>query len=296
MAPEHPGPGAPPKDSGNAAVPFGERVKAAVDRLGPLCVGIDPSASLLHLWGLPDDPAGLSRFGSRCVEALSGVVPVVKPQVAFFERHGSAGLAVLERLLASCREQGLLVIADAKRGDVASTSDAYAQAWLAPQSPLAADGVTAHPYLGVGALQPMIDLAKASGRGVVVVVRGSNPEGRVLQEAVTAAGSSVEDALLEDIAARNAAEGAAVGSVGAVVGATLFPSAFPLSSLGGVILAPGVGTQGAGPADVARLFGRCPPGTVLPSVSRSVLSEGPSVDGLRAAARRVLGGIVAANA
>ena len=286
-----------PQGGGGARTrPFGERVVASVGALGPLCVGIDPSASLLRDWGLPDDPAGLGEFGSRCLEAFAGLVPVVKPQVAFFERHGSAGLAVLERLLGEARQLGLLVIADAKRGDIDNTSAAYADAWLGEGSPLAADAVTVHPYLGLGALQPMTAMATATGRGVVVVVRSSNPEGRLLQEAVTASGVSVEDQLLAEVAALNAAEGAAVGSVGVVVGATLEPSGFELSGLGGIILAPGVGAQGAGPSDVARLFRGCPEGTVLPNVSRSVLSHGPDLGELRGAAVRARDGIAAANA
>jgi orotidine-5'-phosphate decarboxylase len=276
------------------AVPFGVRVVDAVSASGPLCAGIDPSGALLRAWGLGDDPAGLREFGERCLQAFAGTVPVVKPQVAFFERHGSAGLAVLEELLAGARALGLLVIADAKRGDIDSTSAAYADAWLGPASPLAADAVTATPYVGLGGLQPLIDAAQRSGRGVIVVVRSSNAEGRVIQEARTAAGPSVEDFLLADIAARNRAEVAGraseragpfdVGAIGVVVGATLEPSSFDLATVGGIVLAPGVGAQGAGTAELARLFGGCPRGTVLANVSRSVLSHGPAVADLRAAA------------
>ena len=117
---------------------------------GPLCAGIDPSADLLPTWGLPDSADGLRTFGLTCVEAFAGVVPVVKPQVAFFERLGSAGIAALEDVLAAARDAGLLVIADAKRGDIGSTMEAYASAWLDPASPLAADAMTAMPYLGLG--------------------------------------------------------------------------------------------------------------------------------------------------
>jgi orotidine-5'-phosphate decarboxylase len=263
---------------------FGERLAAAVARTGPLCAGIDPSADLLAAWGLSDDVDGLRAFGRRCVEAFAGVVPVVKPQVAFFERHGSSGLGVLEELIAEAGRADLLVVGDAKRGDIGSTSEAYADAWLGGSSPLAVDAVTATPYLGLSALQPLVAMARRHGRGVFVVVRGSNPEGRPLQEAVTAGGPAVEDLLLAQIAGWNGEEGAPIGSVGAVVGATLEPSAFPLSQLGGVILAPGVGVQGATPVDVAVLCAGCPPGTVLPSASRSVLAAGPSVVALRDAA------------
>lgn len=261
--------------------PFTEHVAAAVAANGPLCVGIDPSASLLAEWGLPDDARGLGAFGSQCVEALAGIVPVVKPQVAFFERHGAAGIAVLESLVAEATGAGLLVIADAKRGDIGSTAAAYADAWL--RGPLAADAVTTTPYLGLGALTPMIDVAREEGRAILVVVASSNPEGRPLQEARTSSGSTVEDALLTEIAALN--RGTAGGAVGAVVGATRHRRPDVLERVGGVLLAPGVGAQGATAGDVARLFGGCPRGAVLPSASRSVLGAGRAQ--LRVAAARL---------
>jgi orotidine-5'-phosphate decarboxylase len=146
--------------------------------------------------------------------------------------------------------------------------------------------VTATPYLGLGSLQPMFDLAAVHGRGVIVVVRSSNPEGRALQEALTESGDgpSVQDMLLAQIAKLNAGGLPLPGTVGAVVGATLAPSAFPLGSLGGPILAPGVGAQGATAGDVAELFRGCGSGSVLASASRSVLASGPDPTSLRAAA------------
>jgi orotidine-5'-phosphate decarboxylase len=239
---------------------FGDRVARAVHAHGPLCAGIDPSAELLRQWGLSDDAAGLRAFCAGCVEGFAGTVGVIKPQVAFFERHGSAGLAELERLISAASGAGLLVIADAK---------------------LAADAVTLHPYLGLGALAPCIELAAKTGRGVLVVTRSSNPEGRALQEATTVGGASVEETLLAEIAAWNAADGIPPGTVGAVIGATLAPSAFPLSQLGGVILAPGLGAQGAGPAEVNERFAGCLPGTVLPNSSRGLLTSGPDPKKLR---------------
>ncbi len=269
-------------------VSFGSRVARAVGEHGPLCAGIDPSVGLLDQWGLPTDAGGLRQFGLRCVEAFAGVVPVVKPQVAFFERCGSAGMAALEEVIAEARSAGLLVIADAKRGDIGTTMEAYAAAWLGPDSPFGPDAVTAVPYLGLGALEPLVDLAAASGRGVIVVVRSSNPEGRALQRALTGDGSgpAVEDLLLGQIAELNAGGLVPPGTVGAVVGATLSPSAFPLERLGGPILAPGVGAQGAGGPEVAGLFADCPAGSVLASASRSLLAAGPEVGALAAAARK----------
>jgi len=263
---------------------FAARVATAVAATGPLCAGIDPSAELLDAWGLADTPDGLRAFGLTCVEAFTGVVPVVKPQVAFFERLGSAGMAVLEEVLAAARSAGLVTIADAKRGDIGSTMAAYASAWLDPASPLVADAVTVVPYMGIGALRPALDLAAAGGRGVIVVTRSSNPEGRSLQTAVTAAGPSVEDELLAEVAALNAGGLPVPGTVGVVIGATLEPSEFDLGGLGGVILAPGFGVQGGTTETVRKLFGGCAPGTVLPSASRSLLSKGPDVATLRAGA------------
>ncbi len=271
---------------------FADRVARAVAATGPLCAGIDPSSDLLDHWGLEDAPEGLRTFGLSCVEAFAGVVPVVKPQVAFFERMGSAGLAVLEEVLGACRDAGLLAIADAKRGDIGSTMAAYATAWLDPASPLVADAVTALAYLGLGALQPAFDLAASGGKGVIVVVRSSNPEGRSLQEARTAgpdgdpSGPAVEDMLLADIAALNHGGLPVPGTVGAVVGATRTPSEFDLAGLGGVILAPGVGFQGGTAEGAGRLFDGCAPGTVLPNVSRSLLVAGPDVVALREAAAK----------
>ena len=205
---------------------FGVRVAAAVRRLGPLCAGIDPSGDLLKAWDLTDDVKGLRTFCQICVDALGGTVPIIKPQVAFFERHGSAGLAEFERLIADAAQAGLLVLADAKRGDIDTTAAAYAEAWLGQGSPLAADAVTAHPYLGVGALAPLVSMAARTGRGVIVVTRSSNPEGRSLQQAVTSSGATVEDSILAEIAAWNGSPDVPTGTVGAVIGATLEKTEF----------------------------------------------------------------------
>jgi orotidine-5'-phosphate decarboxylase len=267
---------------------FGDRVAAAVRATGPLCAGIDPSPELLRDWGLTDDPEGLRTFGATCVDAFAGEVGVVKPQVAFFERHGAAGIAELERLVARAKAAGLVVINDAKRGDIDTTAQAYADAWLSDASPLAGDAVTVHAYLGLGALRPLVHLAARNGRGMIVVVRSSNPEGRGLQRAVTVEGPSVEDALLGEIAALNGSAEVPAGTVGAVIGATLPRSDFPLDQLRGVILAPGLGAQGAGPTDVAERFAGCAPGSVLPSSSRGLLRHGPDADTLRSHARSLV--------
>jgi len=231
---------------------------------GPLCLGIDPHPELLTAWGLPVSADGVAAFSDICVEAFSGFA-IVKPQVAFFEAYGSAGFVVLERTIARLQEAGVLVLADAKRGDIGSTMAAYAQAW-AGDSPLAADAVTASPYLGFGSLQPLLDVAAANGRGVFVLAATSNPEGASVQRAVTGE-RTVAQSIVDDVAAVNAA---ADGSVGVVVGATL-AEVPDLSRLGGPVLMPGVGAQGG---DVAKVMaaGKTAAGTGLViSSSRGIL-------------------------
>ena len=260
---------------------FGTRLAAAISARGPLCVGIDPHPGLLRDWGLPEDPYGLARFCETCVAAFGGFA-VVKPQVAFFEAYGSAGYAVLERTIAALRQQGVLVLADAKRGDIGSTMAAYAAAW-AGDSPLAADAVTASPYLGFGSLCPLLDAAAAHGRGVFVLAATSNPEGIGVQGA-DAGGRTVAQSIVDAVAAINAEE-QQLGSVGVVVGATA-PQVPDLSALGGPVLVPGVGVQGGKP-DALGGLGGAKPGQLLPAVSREVLGAGPDPARLRAAAERL---------
>lgn len=261
---------------------FGIRLAEATATRGPLCLGIDPHPELLSAWGLPSTPDGLASFSERCVEAFTGFA-VVKPQVAFFESYGSAGYAVLERTIAALREAGVLVLADAKRGDIGSTMAAYAAAW-AGESPLAADAVTASPYLGFGSLQPLLDTAAAHQRGVFVLAATSNPEGASVQCA-RAGGGTVAQTIVDAAAAANRAAGGQPGSIGVVVGATL-REVPDLSALGGPVLVPGIGAQGGRPEDLAGLGGAAQ-GTLLPAVSREVLRAGPSVGGLRDAAERL---------
>jgi orotidine-5'-phosphate decarboxylase len=263
--------------------PFGARLRRAMDGRGQLCVGIDPHASLLAGWGLGDDVPGLERFTMTVVEALGEQVAVFKPQSAFFERFGSRGVAVLERAVAAAREAGALVLMDAKRGDIGSTMAAYAATYLDAGSPLFSDAVTVSPYLGFESLRPALDAARASGSGVFVLALTSNPEGAQVQRATAAGGRSVAQLMLDAIMVENAGE-APLGSVGAVVGATLGEAGADLA-VNGPLLAPGVGAQGATPADLPAVFGR-ELGNVVPSVSRGVLRHGPDVRALREAALR----------
>ncbi|MGM7667404.1 orotidine-5'-phosphate decarboxylase [Microbacterium sp. A93] len=289
----------PVHDAGR--VPFGARLAAAMDAAGPLCLGIDPHPQLLADWDLPDTPVGLERFSQTALEAAVDTVAAVKPQVALYERHGSAGLAVLERLLRQARYAGVLTIADAKRGDIGSTMAGYAEAWLADDSPLASDAVTLSPYLGYGSLAPAVDLAEATGRGVFILALTSNPEGAAVQHAGGVEGSvarSIAEAATRDNA--RALEGAAVsavapaaraggarpalGPVGLVVGATVADQAarlgLDLAGVRGALLAPGFGAQGATAASMRTGFGAAWP-SVLATSSRAILARGPSAAGLR---------------
>lgn len=264
---------------------FGARLHLAVRERGPLCVGIDPHPELLRAWGLDDNPAGVERFGRTVVAALAERVAVLKPQSAFFERHGSRGIAALERVIADARDAGGLVVTDAKRGDIGSTVQAYADAYLDPSSPLCSDAVTASPYLGFGSLRSLLDAAARHGNGVFVLALTSNPEGAQVQRATQPDGRTVAGAILDQVRKENA--GAKPwGSVGCVVGATIES---PVESLdvGGPLLALGIGAQGGTAADLARVFGEVRQ-FVVPAVSRDVLRAGPQVAGLRDAAARLL--------
>ena len=267
---------------------FGARLAAAKASRGPLCLGIDPHPELLRAWDLPASADGLAAFCDACVEAFAGFA-VVKPQVAFFEAYGSAGYAVLERTIAALRSAGVLVLADAKRGDIGTTMAAYAAAW-AGDSPLAADALTASPYLGFGSLRPLLETAAAHDRGVFVLAATSNPEGATVQRATfdgrTVAQLVIDQAALVNREANRSVDPAEPGSVGVVLGATVFQPP-DVSGLGGPVLVPGVGVQGGRPEALAGLGGALP-GQLLPAVAREVLRAGPDVAELRAASERML--------
>jgi orotidine-5'-phosphate decarboxylase len=275
---------------------YGERLEALVTERGQLCVGIDPHPSLLVSWGLNTDAAGLERCARGMIEALGSIVPVFKPQSAFFEAYGAAGIAVLERTLADIRTAGALCILDVKRGDIGSTMDAYAAAYLSDGSPLAADAITLSPYLGFATLDSAIELADRRGRGVYVLALTSNPEGRQIQHAQAADGRRVGQLIVDEAASRNAVRRRseiALGPVGIVVGATIGQTGIDFTSLNGSILSPGIGAQGGSAADLAGVF-KDATRFVLPSSSREVMSAGPTPAALRRAATQALGEMKAA--
>jgi len=264
---------------------FGARLRAAIDARGPLCVGIDPHEHLLAQWGMDAGAQGLREFGLRVVEASAGRVGIVKPQVAFFERWGSAGFAALEEVMAAARAAGLLVIADAKRGDIGTTMAGYAAAWLTPGSPLEADALTVSPYLGPDSLRDTLTTAVRAEKGVFVLAATSNPEAAALQTARTVDVAAGEDQTVAQRVAhdiswvnRSAAFEGDLGPAGLVVGATVDRLEFGLTDdvlAGAPLLAPGFGAQGAHPGDLATLFGGVAR-NVVASESRSILSAGPA--------------------
>jgi len=259
--------------------------------LGPLCAGIDPHPGLLAHWGLDESVEGLERFAMTCVEAFAGTVAVVKPQSAFFERFGSAGVAVLERTLAGLRDAGTLSLLDVKRGDIGSTMTAYAGAYLSRDSPLRADAITVSPFLGFDSLRPAVDLAHETGRGVFVLALTSNPEGAQVQHA-TRDGRTVAGGIVDGVTSANAPDAGrgVLGSVGMVVGATVGQAVrklgLDLAAANAPLLAPGVGAQGATAGDLATVFGGAL-GNVLASSSREILRAGPDGAALQAAARQM---------
>ena len=258
--------------------PFSERLLAAAEACGAAaCVGIDP-----HLQRLPsalrhrfegrqgldfrvEAASAVQEWGLGVVDAIAGVVPAVKPQVAFFEALGSPGAVALETIVAASRAAGLLVVLDAKRGDIGSTAEAYARATLDEGAPLQSDALTVAPYLGPSSLEPFLRRCD-QGRGLFVLVRTSNPGSDVWQRAPGTA-DLVADWIEQTNQPRLGASG--FGPVGAVIAANLgdelshwrarMPSAW--------FLMPGVGAQGATAADVGALVGR----GALVTASRSVL-------------------------
>lgn len=270
--------------------PFGVRLRTAMEQHGPLCVGIDPHPGLLDHWGLPHTAAGLETFVMTCIEAFGGAVAAVKPQSAFFEQHGSAGIAVLERALAALREAGTISVLDAKRGDIGSTMAAYAAAYLADEAPLRADAITLSPYLGYGSLRPAIDTAVGTGRGVFVLALTSNPEGASVQHA-GGAGGSVAGGIVHGVREdnRRAARHRQLGSVGMVVGATVGQAVqhlgLDLADANAPLLSPGIGAQGGTADDLRRVFGAALP-NVLATSSREILAAGPDAGALREQALR----------
>jgi orotidine-5'-phosphate decarboxylase len=262
---------------------FADRLADAVARKqSTLCVGLDPRIDLLPpslVTGLKPGRAGRARAFQRfCEELIDSVAEeavAVKPQVAFFEALGGPGITALEHVCDAAAERGLLVIVDAKRGDIGSTAQAYAQAWLAPRDGerAVADALTVNPYLGGDSLEPFLAACRG-GAGIFVLARTSNPGGADLQEAPMADGRPLWERTAELIAGWG--EGlvgeCGLSSVGAVVGATHPEAVERARELmpRQVLLLPGVGAQGGSAADLAAAFRDHPAGGLVVA-ARSVI-------------------------
>lgn len=288
---------------------FSDRLAAAIDKAGsPVCVGLDPVVERLpmHVRRAHDDPsASIAHFCAGVLRAVAGVVPAVKLQSACFERHGERGVAVLRQITSEARALGLVVVLDAKRGDIGVSAEHYAAAGLGGAG--SADAMTASPYLGMETVEPYL---AHGGRGVFVLVRTSNPGSDALQGATLADGRTVAQLVAAQVAAlgRTRLGQRGLSDVGAVVGATKSADALALRAAmpDQVFLVPGYGAQGGTADDVRAMLrpSRRGPGDagVLVTASRSIIyafdAEAANwADGVRAAAQamsREIAGIVAA--
>ena len=255
---------------------FGERLLGVFESHGHLCVGIDPSVSQLRSWELPDSAQGAKNFAFSILDAVRDHVGIIKPQVAFFEQFGPEGLAALTEVLEEAQSRGLLVIADAKRGDIGSTMEAYSRAWLSSEAVFVCDALTVSPYLGLDSLNDTVEIALQNSRGLFILAATSNPEALPIQSSERN-GQSVAASVLSFASSNGKGK---LGSVGVVLGATV-----EFSGLGidvGVapsfpVLVPGFGAQGARLSEARELLGAYASVSVC-SVSRSV--AGDSLNGL----------------
>ncbi len=263
---------------------FADRLAEAVERKrSQIVVGLDPRVDLLpvelrgeSVVGRAEAAAAYARFCCGLVDAVSPYVVAVKPQVAFFEALGADGVAAFERVCAYARDVGLLVIADAKRGDIGSTARSYATAYLEPRGelPPLADALTVNTYLGLDSVEPFLQACRLHGAGIFCLVRTSNPGAEDVQELTLTNGLRVWQHVARLVAewGEDLIGERGLSSVGAVVGATVPRAVGQARRLlpQSVLLLPGVGAQGATPADVARAF-TSGPASALVTASRSVI-------------------------
>lgn len=228
---------------------FADRLIAATRALGPLCVGIDPHAGRIPALFGGDTPEGLENWGRAVVEAAAGRAGIVKPQAGLFERHGWQGMRALANVCAAAQDRGLLVLLDAKRGDIGSTAEGYAQAYLASDAPFACDALTVNPYMGLDTLEPHVRTAEASGKGVIVLARTSN-SGSADYQARDLEGAPLYARVVESLAPMMDRLQGDCGWSGLmlVTGATGPDEARQLRALApsALFLVPGYGAQGAG--------------------------------------------------
>jgi len=223
---------------------FGKKLLLTFRQNGQLCVGIDPSHEQLKAWGLPFAVEGAKSFSLSILDAAQANVGIVKFQVAFFEQFGPEGFSLLSQLLIDAQSRELVVIADAKRGDIGSTMAGYARAWLSSEAVFVCDALTVSPYLGTDSLAETAALALENNRGLFVLAATSNPEAKALQASMSA-GETVAKSVLDFAESFKVSD---LGSIGVVVGATVSASDMGLDSsrsLSFPVLVPGFGAQGA---------------------------------------------------
>lgn len=273
---------------------FADTLIRRVRELGhPLCVGLDPHLPMIPPLfrrgsmrpGDPETAQAVRDFVFAVVDRLEGRTAVVKPQSAFYEQLGPAGVTVLSDVMRRARERGLLVLLDAKRGDIGSTADAYARAYLEPDAPMAAEALTVNPYLGLDSLDPFVTRARDHGRGVFVLVRTSNKGAGDLQD-LEVEGGPVFHALARALAPlAEELRGGATGwsSLGIVLGATWPAQASAVRELlpHALVLVPGYGAQGGGAADSVASFVPGPSGLeggVVSSSRGTLFPEGSDTE------------------
>ncbi len=236
---------------------FADRLIAATREYGPLCVGIDPHAGRIpDLFG-GDTPDGLAAWGEAIVQAAVGRAGIVKPQAGLFERHGWQGMRALARICDAAREAGLITLVDAKRGDIGSTAEGYATAYLAKDAPFTCDAVTVNPYMGLDTLEPFVRTADNNGKGVIVLARTSNP-GSADFQARDLEGAPLYARVVKALAPMIARLEGKTGWSGLmlVTGATGPDEAKHLRQLAprALFLVPGYGAQGAGAGEAMAGF------------------------------------------
>lgn len=265
---------------------FADAVITRVRSLGhPLCVGLDPHLDLIPALFrrgsmAAEDPQtvlAVSELLFALLDRIAGKVAIIKPQSAFFEQLGAAGIELLQQVMSRARSQGLLVLLDAKRGDIGSTAEGYARAYLDPNAPLRADALTVNPYLGVSTLTPYLERCQSHERGVFVLVKTSNPGSADIQD-LNVDGRPVFVQLAAQLAPHAAAlQGTETGwsSLGVVVGATYPEQAARVRETlpNALFLIPGYGAQGGSAADAVRSFSAGPAGLEggLVNSSRAIL-------------------------
>ena len=272
---------------------FGLRLKNAMAKYGPLCVGIDPHRKMLLNWGYKMDAQGAELFSMRMLQAMNGRAAAVKFQSSMFERYGSKGFAALERVLYAARQMDVITIVDCGHGGLSTTISALADAYFKPDAPLLTDAITLLPYYGARSMGGLINEALNNGKGVFIASLTSNREGASLQTAIRQTGSYRGTTVAHGIAQtaqifNNNTKG--MGSVGLIVGATIGDwmngGGIDLTSFTGPILSPGYGWQGAEANDLKTVFAGTH-GNVLVTVSRSIASHGPDIGALSNATERI---------